>query len=86
MRTTLELPDELFQRLKFRASATRRPLRQIIEEALERGLGSTAPQGEAQRAGRPLLPVIVPATGKTMCALTNEQLHAIELHEELKRL
>ncbi len=83
MRTTLELPDDLFQRLKFRASATRQPLRQVVTEAIERGLGAAT---SARPGGRPPLPVIVPPTGATIPALTNEELHEIELREELKRL
>jgi len=35
MRTTLELPDELFRRAKKRAADEGAPLRQVVEEALQ---------------------------------------------------
>ncbi len=47
MRTTLELPDPLFTRLKARATSERVNLKQLLRSYVEQGL-STAPE----RAGR----------------------------------
>ena len=44
MRTTLELPDPLFARLKARAASERVTLKQLLRSYVEQGL-STAPDG-----------------------------------------
>ncbi|MDT8438865.1 MAG: hypothetical protein RQ729_07660 [Wenzhouxiangellaceae bacterium] len=38
MRTTLELPDDLMRRIKVRAAATDRKLKDLVEELVRRGL------------------------------------------------
>ncbi len=38
MKTTLELPDELMRKLKVRAAATDRKLKDTVEEVIRRGL------------------------------------------------
>jgi len=46
MRTTLELPDPLFARLKARAASERLTLKQLLRSYVERGLDAP-PQGAA---------------------------------------
>ena len=41
MRTTLELPDPLFARLKARASTERLTLKQLLRSYVEQGLNAT---------------------------------------------
>ena len=48
MKTTIELPDELFIAAKKRAAETRTTLREIFERGLRRELGE-APQGPPAR-------------------------------------
>jgi len=42
MKTTLDLPDDLIQRLKIRAVMERRPLKHFVAELLAKGLESPA--------------------------------------------
>jgi plasmid stability protein len=46
MKTTLELPDDLMRRIKIRAAATDRKLKDTVEELVRRGL-EVAESGEA---------------------------------------
>ncbi|RQW80803.1 MAG: hypothetical protein EHM62_05410 [Methylococcus sp.] len=41
MKTTLELPDDLMQRMKLRAAERNRKLKDVIEEVIRRGLVTT---------------------------------------------
>lgn len=41
MKTTLELPDELMRRIKIRAAASDRKLKDTVEELIRRGLQAT---------------------------------------------
>ena len=50
MRTTLELPDSLFARLKARAALKRVSLKQLLQDYVEQGLD--APDSSPQQAGR----------------------------------
>jgi hypothetical protein len=43
MRTTLELPDPLFARLKARAASERLTLKQLLRAYVEQGLSTAAP-------------------------------------------
>ncbi|HEY0789960.1 MAG TPA: hypothetical protein VGD78_02740 [Chthoniobacterales bacterium] len=43
MRTTVDLPDELFQRVKARAALRGMKLREFIAEALQRALAGEVP-------------------------------------------
>ena len=44
MRTTLTLDDDLFMALHDRASATGRPFKEVVNEALRRGLFDSEPR------------------------------------------
>ena len=55
MRTTLELPDPLFARLKARAASERLTLKQLLRSYVERGLDAP-PQGAGAARSAAALP------------------------------
>jgi hypothetical protein len=55
MRTTLELPDPLFARLKARAASERVTLKQLLRSYVEQGL-STAPVRPGRQRSAATLP------------------------------
>lgn len=54
MRTTLELPDPLFARLKARAASERVTLKQLLRSYVEQGLSSMPQSTAMQRSGSTL--------------------------------
>ena len=50
MRTTLELPDPLFARLKARAASERLTLKQLLRSYVEQGLSATPAGSGSQRS------------------------------------
>ena len=54
MRTTLELPDPLFARLKARAAMERVTLKQLLRSYVEQGLNAGASQSVAPRTASQL--------------------------------
>ena len=55
MRTTLELPDPLFARLKARATSERLTLKQLLPSYVEQGLNAT-PSGSVSKRSANTLP------------------------------
>ena len=56
MRTTLELPDPLFARLKARAACERVTLKQLLRSYVEQGLEASASAAPVQRRSSASLP------------------------------
>ena len=54
MRTTLELPDPLFARLKARALSQRVTLKQLLHSYVEQGLNTHPPDATVQRSAATL--------------------------------
>ena len=54
MRTTLELPDPLFARLKARAASQRLTLKQLLHSYVEQGLNTAPPEAALQRSAATL--------------------------------
>ncbi|MEA5415577.1 hypothetical protein [Synechococcus sp. BA-132 BA5] len=54
MRTTLELPDPLFARLKARAASERLTLKQLLRSYVEQGLNDTPPGSGSKRSAHTL--------------------------------
>ena len=54
MRTTLELPDPLFARLKARAAQEHVTLKQLLRNYVEKGLSTTPPSAATQRTAESL--------------------------------
>jgi plasmid stability protein len=85
MRTTIDLPDELFRRLKARAALDGRKLKDVLTEFVEQGLeAAPAPDFRELRRRTPL--PVIPATGKPLPALSNEELALAEEEEDLASL
>ncbi|NCC38651.1 MAG: hypothetical protein EOM21_04260 [Gammaproteobacteria bacterium] len=86
MRTTLDLPDETFRRLKAQAALRGMKLKELVAQFIERGLaaGTNAP---ASLSERPPLPVAIPRDPDAPLtpALTNAQLAAILDAEDLEQ-
>jgi hypothetical protein len=54
MRTTLELPDPLFARLKARAASERVTLKQLLRTYVEQGLSTVPPRVSPKRVASTL--------------------------------
>ena len=54
MRTTLELPDPLFARLKARAASERLTLKQLLRSYVEQGLNAAPASSASQRSAHTL--------------------------------
>jgi hypothetical protein len=76
MRTTIELPDELFRQAKARAALSGISLKELITRWVAQGLQSRDGLSPAVRRVRPL-PQIIPPSGRTMPALTNAEIEAL---------
>jgi plasmid stability protein len=62
MKTTLELPDELMQAVKFRAVRENRRLKDVVAELLRRGLIQEPDEaGSLRRVRLPLVQCVHPA-------------------------
>jgi hypothetical protein len=81
MRTTIDIPDVLFRKLKLRASVRGVTMKQLLRGFLEDGL-----QGPLRPKRKPVrpLPTIFPATG-TPLLITPEQIRKIEEEEDLEK-
>jgi len=77
MRTTLELPDPLFARLKARAASERLTLKQLLHSYVEQGL-SAAPE----RAGLTRSAATLPRLDRPV-AIEHHQLSNAALYELL---
>jgi hypothetical protein len=81
MRTTIDLPDELFRQAKARAALDGRKLKDLIAEYVERGLNAEGDETKIPAAGqrrRSPLPDIPKASSRgTVPALTNAEIEAI---------
>jgi len=82
MRTTVDLPDELYRTLKTRAAISGVTLRELIRGLIEQGLSEAGQQPASGE--RPDPPVIVPSTGRTI-SFTPEDIHRLEEEEDLER-
>lgn len=84
MRTTVEIPDELFRRAKSRAAMEGRKLKELFADYISRGLDegiSTAPQTRR----RSPLPVFDFPNHGPIPALSNDELNAILDDEDAER-
>ena len=65
MRTTLELPDPLFARLKARAASEQVTLKQLLRSYVEQGLNAAPPEEPPQRSAStlPRLPGLLAGIG-----------------------
>ena len=84
MRTTLDLPDDTFRKLKAEAALRGYKLKELVTEFIERGLNE-GPQPPTAQSPRPVyaIPIAREADGTVTPALSNAQLQAILDDEDL---
>lgn len=79
VRTTIDLPDDLYRALKIRAASSGVPLRHLVRRLVEQGLRQ--PSGAARRPGEPP-PVIITARGVPIAAVPRPELARLEEDED----
>lgn len=82
MRTTIDLPDELFRQAKAKAAIGGMKLKELITLYVEQGLKGSSP-GSLSKRQRSELPVARKATGRTIPALTNLEIQRLLDEEEV---
>ena len=92
MKTTLELPDELFRAVKLRAVVQGRTVKDLVSELLSQGMGLSSPTqlapgvlSERVRIQENGLPMVVCRSDATATGMTLDALLKLEqdaLHEE----
>jgi hypothetical protein len=85
MRTTIDLPDDLFRQAKAKAALNGMKLKDLITRFVEQGLKQGTPPGAPLRRVRSELPVARAATGRKLPDLTNAEIHRILEEEEVGR-
>jgi hypothetical protein len=73
MRTTIDIPDEMYRQLKVKAAIEGRSLRDIALRGIERELSPAVPSEPPQRFQVPVIPSSRPGS----LHLTNEQIDDI---------
>ena len=82
MRTTIDIPDELYRTLKARAAISGVTVRELIQSLIEQGLGASS--ARPATGERPDPPVAIPSRGRTI-SITAEDIHRLEEDEDLER-
>jgi hypothetical protein len=80
MRTTIDIPDDLYRTLKARAGLSGVTLRQLLRQLIEQGLRSPRSEPSASRRVPP--PVIIPPRGVPIPAVSREEIRRIEEEED----
>jgi hypothetical protein len=93
MRTTLDLPDETFRKLKPQAALSGMKLKELVAQFIERGLAANSAQADQASPHNPLpvaivrtnypIPIAREADGSVTPYLSNAQLYAILDEEDL---
>lgn len=81
MRTTIDLPDEMYRSLKARAALGGTTLRSLIRTLIEQGLRQT-PGGTTRTLRREPPPVIIPRRGIPIEAVPRADVHRFEEAED----
>lgn len=85
MRTTIDLPDEIFRQAKAKAALGGMKLKDLITHYVEQGLRGMPPSMASHKRRRSELPVARAATGRTLPALTNAEIQSLLDEEEAAR-
>jgi hypothetical protein len=80
MRTTIDLPENLYRTLKARAGLSGISLRQLVLQLIEQGL--RVPRNEPGESRHAPPPVIIPPRGVRLPALAREETRRIEEKED----
>jgi hypothetical protein len=81
MRTTIDIPDGLYRTLKARAALSGVTMRDLIRRLIEQGLKQPAPV-DLPDGRHEAPPVIVPARGVPIPALSSAELRRLEEAED----
>ena len=85
MRTTVDIPDDLYREVKAKAAHQGVKLKEMLERFIRHGLESDGLFGDSSRAKRCPLPIIIPSAGTKLPAYTNAELFAILDDEDAER-
>ena len=85
VRTTIDLPDDLYRMLKARAALNGTTLRELIQGLVEQGLRRPE-RGASTTSTWDPPPVIVPPRGKPIEAVSSDHLRHLEEEEDAARL
>ena len=85
MRTTIDIPDELYRALKTRAAIKGVSLRVLVRDLIEQALAKPSPDRDPSAQAAAALPVAIRG-GNTMVTLSPEDIHRLEEEEDLERL
>jgi hypothetical protein len=80
MRTTIDLPENLYRTLKARAGLSGITMRQLVQQLIEHGL--RVPRNEPGGSRHAPPPVIIPPRGVRIPALSREEIRRIEEEED----
>jgi hypothetical protein len=83
MRTTLDLPDELFRQVKAKAALEGAKLKDLLTRYVENGLRQPAP---ARPAGRSKLPVIKARGNQRVAPLTSRRQAQLQGEDDRAKL
>ncbi|HEY9870832.1 MAG TPA: hypothetical protein V6D08_16830 [Candidatus Obscuribacterales bacterium] len=85
MRTTIDIPDELYRTLKARAALKGISLRELVKDLIEHGLRASGQVAPSSARRREPPPVIIPPQGVPIPAISRAELHAIEESDDEKK-
>ncbi|HEX9894579.1 MAG TPA: hypothetical protein VGA78_11685 [Gemmatimonadales bacterium] len=83
MRTSFDLPNDLYRTLKARAASSGLKVRELVIRYLEQGLQQ--PVRRPGQAPRPVPPVMVPSSGHVLRSLTRKQAARLDEEEDLAK-
>lgn len=82
MRTTIDLPDDLYRSLKARAALTGTTLRELIRGLIEQGLSQPRGDRPMPSGQRQPPPAVVPGRGIPIAAVSGAQVRRMEEEED----
>jgi plasmid stability protein len=85
MRTTVDLPDDLYRTLKTRAALNGVTLRVLVRELIEQALSQPVEAQSSSRIADAALPVAIPGIGAPI-TLSPDDVGQLEDAEDLERL
>jgi hypothetical protein len=85
MRTTLDIPDDLYRSLKARAALSGVPMREIVTQLIDLGLRSVPPVAPTRDRRHVPPPVAIPPRGVPIAALSHDdKVRMEEIEDEAK--
>jgi hypothetical protein len=85
MRTTIDIPDELFREAKLRAVHDGLRLKELLRRFVEQGLmTASSTSTPITRRSRSELPVVRTAAGKKLPSLTNAEINRLMDEEDVE--